>query len=433
LTTPRPPPTLALPRLNRALQPKSESSPKVPFKFDPRYRIVLGACLTQVVVVGLLFSYGLFFAIFEQEFGWSRAILSGSMSLTLLSMGLLATFGGRLTDLYGPRIVLSVSGVLFGCGVALISQIEAPWHLFLIFGCLIGVGMATHDVATLSTVARWFVRRRGAMTGVVKVATAVGQIFLPGVVAYLIAALGWREAIMVVGFVAAAVLLLGALLIDRPAPPAAPAPGAAADDSAPVSIPYAEAARTRVFWMLCAAQFLFFPILGAVPLHIVAHGADLGLTVPQAAALVSTIGAASIAGRLVVGGLLDRIGGRRSYLLALTPLILALAALMAIESPWPLYGAMVLYGFGHGGLFTVVTPTIAEYFGLNALGALFGTILFFGAIGGAFGPLMVGFIFDETGSYGLAFLILTVMAALAFALIALLPRQLATGSAAETP
>ena len=392
--------------------------------FDPRYRIVFGACVTQFAVIGLLFAYGLFFEIFENEFGWPRAVLSGAMSLVVLSMGFLAAFSGRLSDLYGPRIVLSVSGIVFGIGVASISQISAPWHLFLIFTMFIGVGMATHDVVTLSTVARWFVRRRGMMTGVVKVATAIGQISLPAVVAALIAAFGWRDAIMVTGFAAAILLFGAAQLVRRPEEGEATGASEEAATPAPAPIDYKAAVRTRVFWMLCAAQFLFFPILSAIPLHMVAHGSDLGLSVTQAAGLVSTIGAASIAGRLIVGNLIDRIGGRRAYMLGLTPLVLSLLALLAIDVPWMLYGVMALYGIGHGGMFTVVSPTIAEYFGVQSLGALFGTILFFGSLGGAAGPIMTGFIFDWTGSYAVAFTILAIMGGLALLLISLLPRKL---------
>jgi MFS family permease len=399
-------------------------SDAVAHKFDPRYRIVFGACLTQFIIVGMLFAYGLFFAIFEKEFGWPRAVLSGSISLTLLSMGLLAALAGRLSDLYGPRIVLSVSGVLYGCGVAAISQVSEPWHLFLLFSGFIGLGMATHDVVTLSTIARWFARRRGAMTGIVKVSTAIGQICLPALVAVVIGALGWRDGIMAIGFAASALLLLAALTMDLPPEAAAPAQGGPPVAAAPDSVPYSTAVRTRVFWMLCAVQFLCFPILGAVPLHIVAHGADLGLDGAETAGLVSTIGAASIAGRLTVGGMLDRIGGRRAYLLGLTPLALSLLALLAIDTPWPLFAAMAIYGFGHGGLFTVVSPTVAEYFGLASHGALFGTVLFFGAFGAASGPIMTGFIYDRTGSYALAFLILLVLAIIGLALIAAMPRRL---------
>ncbi len=80
----------------------------------------------------------------------------------------------------------------------------------------------------------------------------------------------------------------------------------------------------------------------------------------------------------------------------------------------------IIYGFAHGGLFTVMSPTVAELFGTGSHGLLFGMVLFSGTLGGAIGPLMAGRIFDLTGSYQLVFLILTAMALVGFILIATL-------------
>ena len=70
---------------------------------------------------------------------------------------------------------------------------------------------------------------------------------------------------------------------------------------------------------------------------------------------------------------------------------------------------MVVYGFAHGGLFTVMSPVVAEYFGLRAHGTLFGSIIFFGTISGSVAPILAGYIFDTMGSYVVAFLMLGVM------------------------
>jgi len=83
----------------------------------------------------------------------------------------------------------------------------------------------------------------------------------------------------------------------------------------------------------------------------------------------------------------------------------------------------ILYGFAHGGLFTVMSPTVAELFGTGSHGLLFGIVLFSGTLGGAIGPLMAGRIFDLTGSYRLVFLILTAMAVVGFILITTLRLQ----------
>ena len=383
---------------------------------DSRYLIVFGACLTQFTVIGLLFSFGVFFNVLEVEFGWSRTLLSSAVALAALVMGLLAVFAGRLSDRFGPAPVLAGAGLLYGAGFALIAVVDEPWHLFVLFGLLIGVGMSSHDVTTLSTIARWFVRRRGMMTGIAKVGTATGQMVMPPVAALLIAVLGWRNAALTLG-VAAVLLLLGAALsMRRPPPDRAAAPEVRGGGGS-----FAEIRRSRVFWTLCAAQFLFFPTLMTIPLHIAVHGMDLGMTRGVAATLLTVIGAASIAGRLTVGTFADRIGGRNAYVLCLVPLVTSLLILMVVDTWAPLFAVVALYGFGHGGLFTVVSPTVAEFFGTRTHGAIYGGIYLFGTIGGAAGPIMAGRVFDVTGSYEYAFSTLALMAAGALLLMASLP------------
>lgn len=385
---------------------------------DERYLIVLGACLTQFFVIGLLFSYGLFFKSFELEYGWSRTLLSSCISLAFLVMGILAFVGGRLNDRYGPRVVLSVAGTLCGIGYVLLSQVTQPWQLFVLFGMFIGVGMATHDVVTLSTIARWFHQRRGMMTGVVKTGTAAGQIALPPCAALLIAQFGWRPALIILGTAAIIVLLSAASLMKSP-----PADHASNAEGASSGMAFDEARRSSVLWMLCAIQFSFFPTLTTIPLHIVVHGMDMGMTPASAAILLSVIGASSVVGRLTFGTLADQIGGKRALMFCFIPLLVSLLAFLLIHTPWVLFGAVALYGFAHGGLFTAVSPTVAEYFGLKAHGTIFGLILLFGTIGGALGPILAGWAFDQTGSYTIAFSSLAALLCFGLVLVLRLPRS----------
>ena len=384
---------------------------------DKRYIIVAGACLTQFMVIGLLFSYGLFFKVFEEEFGWSRFVLSAAMALSFFMMGVLAMVAGRLNDRFGPKAVLSVSGVIFGVGVALFSLVSEPWHLFVLFGVFVAIGMSTHDVVTLSTVARWFDRKRGLMTAITKVGTAVGQFSIPPLAAWLILGWGWRDAIVVLGIASGLVLLIAALMMKAP-PRAASGQGAAAEGTS-----FAEARRGRIFWTMCLIQAMFFPCLMTIPLHIPVHGTDLGLELDEAAVFLMVMSAASVVGRLAVGTMTDRVSGRVAYLMCFVPLTLSIGSFVLIETVAPLYVALAVYGFAHGGFFTVVSPTVAGYFGLRAHGAIFGVVLFFGTIGGSIGPILAGRIFDVTGSYDLAFTILTCMATLGLLLSLTLPRR----------
>ena len=170
-------------------------------------------------------------------------------------------------------------------------------------------------------------------------------------------------------------------------------------------------------------QFLFFPSLVTVPLHIAVHGIDLGMTRTSAATLLTVIGAASIVGRMSVGAFADRTGGRNSYILSLMLLVAALLLLLAVETHGPLFAAVGVYGFAHGGLFTVVSPTVAKFFGTRVHGAIFGGIVFFGTIGDAVGPVVAGRVFDVTGSYDYAFTGLAAMGAVGLALALTLPRR----------
>jgi MFS family permease len=392
----------------------------MPF-LETRYRVVFGACLTQFTIIGLLFAFGLFFKPLQEEFGWSRTLLSSASSLSFFMMGVLAILGGRMNDRFGPRIVLTVTGIAYACGFVLVSQVSAPWQMFAIFGTFMALGLGTHDVVTLSTIARWFEHRRGIMSGVVKTGTALGQVTIPPLAAALLLAFGWRQALIILGIAALGLLLIAAMSMQRPPGLVRATPGS--DTHSGQS--FAQARTSRLFWSLCAIQFLFFPSMMSVPMHLAIHGTDLGMTTARAATLLSVLGATSIAGRLTVGTLSDRIGGKRAFVMCFGILLASLIAFTGVRAHGLLYVVVAVYGFSHGGLFTVVSPIVAEYFGMRAHGAIFGTILFFGTLGGALGPILVGWIFDTTASYQLAFAMLATLAAIGLALVLTLPRKTA--------
>ena len=161
------------------------------------------------------------------------------------------------------------------------------------------------------------------------------------------------------------------------------------------------------FWIMCLAEFIIFFCLLTIIVHIVPHATDLGLPLTAAAGVLSTIGGVSMIGRIVMGATIDRIAGKRSLIICFVVLLCGLLLLQVAKEIWMLYLFAAIYGFAHGGFFTVVSPTLAELFGMGSHGVLFGSVLFSGTIGGAVGPLLAGSIFDVVGSYRIVFLLQT--------------------------
>ena len=390
------------------------------------YNIVASGFLIQAVCIGAMFTYGIFFKVFQEEFGWSRAVISGASSLNFLFLGGFGIIVGVLNDRIGPRIIMAVSGVLMGLGYLLLSRLEEPWQLYLFYGGLVGIGLSTHDVITLSTVARWFDKRRGMMTGVVKVGTGAGQFLMPLVAAALIATYGWRNAYVMIGSVGLVLLVLLALPLKRDPQEM----GLLSDDSGSTSqdlpgnhsqsLSLGEALGTLQFWIICVAEFSVFFCLFSIVVHIVPHARDMRIPATSAAALLSTIGAVSMLGRITMGATIDRIGGKRTMLYCLALLITSLVLLLMAGNMGLMFLFSIIYGFAHGGLFTVISPIVAELFGTGAHGALFGLVWFSGAVGGSIGPWLAGFIFDKTDSYRLAFMILLMLALIGLGLVACL-------------
>jgi MFS family permease len=396
-------------------------------KYYYGYNILAAGFIMQGICYGAMFTYGVFFKEFQTEFGWSRAMISGASSLAFLIGGAFGIPAGRLNDKIGPKALSVVVSILFGLGYLLLSRLQTPWQLYLIYGLPVAVGFGAFDVITLSTVSRWFVRSRGMMSGVVKVGTGSGQVLMPLFAAALIAAYGWRSTYMILGVVII-VLLVAAAQVMRHNPREIGLlpdndpyePSTLGSGSRDPGMPLKEIFRTKQFWAINLAEFCSFFCLLTIVVHIVPHAIDLGLAPGTAAGVISAIGGMSIVGRFVLGSAYDRIGGKRSLMICFIILFCSFIWLQVAGSAWMLFLFAVVYGFAHGGLFTVVSPTVAELFGTGSHGVLFGIVLFSGNFGGAISPILAGRIFDVMGSYRIIFLMLIVVAATGFVLVSLL-------------
>jgi MFS family permease len=361
---------------------------------------------------GTASTYGVFFNFLQSEFSSDRATISGAHSLAFFLEGLFAIAYGRITDRLGSRAVIIVSSFILGLGYFFMSRVGSLWQLYFFYSVIVGLGVSSGNVSLLSTTARWFVKRRGLMTSIVKVGTGTGIFIMPLIVSWLIGEYGWRSAYLVLSIVAVVGIVPLAIFLKRdPTQMGLRAYGMYETDgtisqlatSAQLSL--REAIRTRQFWAVCAIYFVTWYATQSILIHIVAYATDVGIVVSQAAGVLSTIGAVSIAGRLVMGGTGDRVGNRRALIICFVVLIIALSWLQFADGLWMLYFFAVLYGFAHGGFFAVMSPLVAELFGTISHGVNFGMVLFIAQIGGAIGPVITGRIFDVSQSYRIAFLI----------------------------
>ena len=138
-----------------------------PSRFFYGYIIAVAGLVIMMAMFSTRYAFGVFLKPVQSDFGWSRAMISGAFSLSMIMEGLVGIAMGVLNDKFGPRIVLTVCGSLVGLGCLLMSQIAAGWQLYLFFGVIIGTGMSGAWIPLTSTIARWFVLRRGIMTGFV--------------------------------------------------------------------------------------------------------------------------------------------------------------------------------------------------------------------------------------------------------------------------
>ncbi|MCK9274849.1 MAG: MFS transporter [Syntrophales bacterium] len=390
------------------------------------YIIVASASIILLVLWAVFYSFGVFLIPLIQEFGWSRASTAGAFSLCSIIMGFAGIAGGRVNDTYGPRVVMSISGLVLGFGYIMMGFVNSVWQLYLFYGIFVGVGMVGGFVPLMSTIARWFNKRRGLMTGVISAAIGIGAVTGPPLANKLIVGYGWRMSYFILGASLMILVVSSAQLLKRdPADIGKSADGSeqcvyGSCSSNREGLSQGEALRTLRFWIYFAMIICFGFCLFSIMVHIVAHAVGIGLSAGRAAKILAAIGVFSIAGKLLMGRLTDTFGSRTIFLVNFILMSAALIWLVLAKDPWALFLFAALFGVAYGGGVTSESPLVAALFGLRAHGYLLGLISFGFALGGAFGPWITGRIFDISDSYRTAFMICAIFSAAGTFLTALL-------------
>lgn len=382
------------------------------------YVIVFFSFLIQAIGLSLVTGFGLFFNPMLAEFGWSRATISLVTTVSSFSSGVAGISTGIMNDRFGPRIVMTIHGILFGLGFVLMSRISTPWQLYMSYGVIGGIGLSAINIVLLSTVARWFTSRRGMITGIVKAGAGLGIFIMPFIITSLIQGTGWRNTALTLGLVCMGIMIFSAQFLRRS--PAQQGPltadgGQIANNATRPGVnesglSFREAIRTRQFWLLCVVLITFYYAFQAVQLHIVPYAVDTGVAQGSAAVIISIIGIVSIVGRLALGYIGDKWGTRLGFILCAFILITALVWLQLMRGLPMLYVFAAIYGLFHGGFTTLMTPVVASLFGTTSIGAIFGATQSLSAVIGGLGSLLTGYFYDRLGNYTVAFLVCLALA-----------------------
>jgi MFS family permease len=370
------------------------------------YIIVIASTLILVGALGIHYAFGVFFKPLLADFGWSRAVTSGAVSLSWIVQGFASIALGALNDKLGPRLVLCLGGIILAAGYLLMSQVNSLWQLYLFYGVLVGGGLGGVYVPLVSTVVKWFVVRRSAMTGIVVSGIGIGTLIAPLVANWLISAYDWRIAYKILG-AAVLIIVLSAAQVLKRAPIKDQMPLSERSESITVSegISYKDAIRTRQFWMVFSLFLCFGICLYVVLVHIVPFATDLNINSISAAGVLSAIGGVSILGKVIFGKVGDRIGNRGVYIICFVIMIISMLLLAVSGSIWMLYIFAIIFGFAYAGCAAAQSPLVAYMFGLRAHGIILGSLNSGFTLGAAIGPFMAGYIFDTTDSYAWAFVI----------------------------
>ena len=360
------------------------------------------------------YSFGIFMRPITGQFGWDRGALSAAVSIGMVVAAPLSIYAGRLSDRYGPRLLVTASGILTGAAFIMMSQVSELWHVYLVYGVAVALGGSGCVVPITSTIPRWFVRRRGIATSLTWTGIGVGGVVTPMLAQWLISSYDWRTAYVVLGVINMVLVTTLAQALKRDpqqmgiepygaeaaTDPVEAAPGNAGSGG---GLSLRKAIGTRQFWLFAVVMLGFVATMQVMMAHLAPHAVDVGMTAAVAASFVSVFAATSLIGRNLAGLASDRIGARWTITIHLAATVVALGWLLFASEAWSLYAFAAFYGIAYGGIVPMQTVLAGELFGLRSLGMITATLMLGGSLGGAIGPPLAGAIFDNSGSYQWAF------------------------------
>jgi sugar phosphate permease len=371
--------------------------------------------VTLITAAGFRSATSVLIVPLQNDFGWSRATIGVAVAINLVLYGLGGPFSAALVERFGVRKVVITALLGVSVGSSLTVLMTAPWQLDVLWGLVNGLATGAISIPLAAIIAnRWFVQRRGLVTGVLTASSATGNlIFLP-VLAAIVSHWGWRYASLTVSTVAIAVVLplVALVLRDRPADIGLMPFGATVPDPtpAPAGNPFASAvsglrsaSSSSAFWLLAGSFFICgLSTNGLIGTHLIPAAVDQGVPAVTAAGYLALIGVFDIVGTTLSGWLTDRYDPR---LLLFWYYALRGISLLFLHSVLGAPNAGLLLFIVFYGLDWVATvpPTVAlcaDCFGRERASVVFAWVFAFHQLGAATAAYGAGLVRTDAGSLG---------------------------------
>ncbi len=367
---------------------------------------------------GSRFVIGLVLKPVVDELCWPRSYLGIAVGLYFVVTAVCTFYAGKLADRVSFRILFGAGLAVSGVGVGLMGFMTEPWHALVLYGVIFAIGngaVSTPPVGVMVT--RAFPGRTGLANSLVLSGMTIGQLVMVAILSLVLVAIGWRSVFFWIGLAHAALLI-----VVLPAIPAKPTAQAIAAAPRREGMTLKQAMQTRQFWMLC----VIFAVCGLddffVTTHVVAFAQDRGVVPLIAGYLFAVMGLTGFVGVISAGLWGDRAGPVWPTAAAFAVRIAVFALIVVDQSPL----SITIFCLAFGLTFLVTAPLtvlfVRDAFGMANLGAISGVITMVHMVFGGIGAYAGAAIFDRSGRYDLAFVIVLVATVVALVLMMCLDR-----------
>ncbi|MAF38481.1 MAG: hypothetical protein CL696_06315 [Chloroflexi bacterium] len=381
------------------------------------YIVAMGTTL-QLTTNFVSQAFAILVVVMRDNFGWSLTAIVLAYSLRSIVGALLAPYAGIMGDRYGAKRVMLVGAGFFAGGLVLLSTITEIWQLFVYYSLILGVAQAMFRVNIPTTVAAWFKKKLGVAVGIQQSAGGMGASVLAPGLTILLTQTDWQTAFLLIGIIGGAlVFALLAFFHGEPSdrgklPYGADASGEVAGNHFSTAVNkvrsqmFLKHARgTKAFWFLPLVHHLGCVGHSIIMVHGVFYATTKGVSLEAAAFIISIYSFSSIASRLAVPILADRLGAKG--VMAVFYFIQGAAVLMLFwtSEPWHFYLFAVVFGVGFGGEMSAFLVVNRQYFGMGPVRTVFGVQSMASGLGMALGGLVGSIIYDAFSSYNLAWVV----------------------------